>query len=164
MDELTHINQQGRAKMVDVGAKDVTERIAEAAGFVLVNMETFNLIKTGGHKKGDVLGAAQIAGIMGAKKTSEVIPMCHPIFITGVDINFELNELDKEHGQIKIISKVSCSGKTGVEMEALTAISIAALTIYDMCKAVQKDITIENIHLLRKSGGKSGIYSSCDNC
>lgn len=163
MGELTHINRQGRAKMVDVGEKDITERIAEAVGYVLVNKETFEIIKNGGNKKGEVLGTAQIAGIMGAKKTSDMIPMCHPLFITGVDLDFELIEIGNSHGKIKITSKVSCNGKTGVEMEALTAVSVAALTIYDMCKAVQKDICIENIHLLTKRGGKSGVFSWCDN-
>lgn len=155
MEELTHINEQGRAKMVNVGEKDISQRTAEAVAYVLVNKETFERIKNGENKKGDVLGTAQIAGIMGAKKTSDMIPMCHPLLITSVDMNFELIEVDNNHGKIKITSKVSCSGKTGVEMEALTAVSVAALTIYDMCKAVQKDICIENIHLLTKSGGKS---------
>ncbi|MHC1723457.1 MAG: cyclic pyranopterin monophosphate synthase MoaC [Aminipila sp.] len=161
MGELTHINKQGRAKMVNVGEKNITERVAEAVGYVLVNKETFDMIKNGGNKKGEVLGTAQVAGIMAAKKTSEIIPMCHPILITGVDMNFELTEVDNKHGKIKITSKVSCTGKTGVEMEAMTAVSVAALTIYDMCKAVQKDIYIEDIHLFTKCGGKSGTYY-CD--
>ena len=141
--------------MVDVGGKDTTQRIAEATGRVLVNRECFELIKSGGLKKGDVLGTAQIAGIMGAKKTPDIIPMCHPIMINGADITFCLNEEDLA---VEIKSRVKCSGVTGVEMEALTAVSIAALTVYDMCKAVQKDMVIDEIHLLSKSGGKSGDF------
>lgn len=141
--------------MVDVGGKAETQRIAEATGRVLVNRECFELIKSGGLKKGDVLGTAQIAGIMGAKKTPEIIPMCHPIMINGADITFRLNE---EELAVEIKSRVKCSGVTGVEMEALTAVSVAALTVYDMCKAVQKDMVIDSIHLLSKSGGKSGDF------
>ncbi len=141
--------------MVDVGGKDVTKRTAAAVGRVLVNEECFSLIKSGGLKKGDVLGTAQIAGIMGAKKTPELIPMCHPIMINGADIAFHLNEEDLA---VEIRSEVRCSGVTGVEMEALTAVSIAALTVYDMCKAVQKDMVIDEIHLVSKSGGKSGDF------
>lgn len=141
--------------MVDVGGKAETQRIAEATGRVLVNRECFELIKSGGLKKGDVLGTAQIAGIMGAKKTPEIIPMCHPIMINGADITFRLNE---EERAVEIKSRVKCSGVTGVEMEALTAVSVAALTVYDMCKAVQKDMVIDNIHLVSKSGGKSGDF------
>lgn len=141
--------------MVDVGGKDTTQRIAEATGRVLVNRECFELIKSGGLKKGDVLGTAQIAGIMGAKKTPDIIPMCHPIMINGADITFCLKEEDLA---VEIKSRVKCSGVTGVEMEALTAVSIAALTVYDMCKAVQKDMVIDEIHLLSKSGGKSGDF------
>lgn len=141
--------------MVDVGGKDTTQRMAEATGRVLVNRECFELIKSGGLKKGDVLGTAQIAGIMGAKKTPDIIPMCHPIMINGADITFCLKEEDLA---VEIKSRVKCSGVTGVEMEALTAVSIAALTVYDMCKAVQKDMVIDEIHLLSKSGGKSGDF------
>lgn len=155
MGEFSHFNEEGRAKMVDVGGKAVTQRTASAAGRVLVNRECFDLIKTGGLKKGDVLAAAQIAGIMGAKKTPELIPMCHPIMINGADITFHLNE---EELAVEIQSTVKCSGVTGVEMEALTAVSVAALTVYDMCKAVQKDMVIDSIHLLSKSGGKSGDF------
>lgn len=155
MGEFSHFNEEGRAKMVDVGGKDVTRRTAAAAGRVLVNKECFDLIKSGGLKKGDVLGTAQIAGIMGAKKTPDLIPMCHPIMINGADITFHLNEEDLA---VEIRSTVKCSGVTGVEMEALTAVSLAALTVYDMCKAVQKDMVIDNIHLLSKSGGKSGDF------
>ena len=155
MADFSHFNEDGRARMVDVGGKDVTKRTAGAVGRVLVNRECFDLIKSGGMKKGDVLGTAQIAGIMGAKKTSEVIPMCHPIMINGANITFHLNEEDLA---VEIQSEVKCSGVTGVEMEALTAVSIAALTVYDMCKAVQKDMVIDQIHLVSKSGGKSGDF------
>jgi len=155
MAEFTHFNEKGFAKMVDVSEKKVTERTALAGGKVYVNKECFELIKTGGLKKGDVLTTAQIAGIMGAKKTSDIIPMCHNIPLSGVDIEFELNE---EECSVSIFATTKCSGKTGVEMESLTAVSIAALTIYDMCKAVQKDILISDIGLLCKAGGKSGEY------
>ena len=155
MADFSHFNEDGRARMVDVGGKYVTKRTAVAVGRVLVNRECFDLIKSGGMKKGDVLGTAQIAGIMGAKKTSEVIPMCHPIMINGANITFHLNEEDLA---VEIQSEVKCSGVTGVEMEALTAVSIAALTVYDMCKAVQKDMVIDQIHLVSKSGGKSGDF------
>ncbi|MCI7302234.1 MAG: cyclic pyranopterin monophosphate synthase MoaC [Clostridiales Family XIII bacterium] len=155
MADFSHFNEEGRAKMVDVGGKDTTIRTAVAAGRVLVNKECFDLIKSGGMKKGDVLGTAQVAGIMGAKSTSQIIPMCHPIMINGANITFSLNEEDLA---IEIMSEVKCSGVTGVEMEALSAVSIAALTIYDMCKAVQKDMVIDRIHLLRKTGGKSGDF------
>lgn len=155
MADFSHFNEEGRAKMVDVGGKDTTVRTAVAAGRVLVNQECFDLIKSGGMKKGDVLGTAQVAGIMGAKSTSQIIPMCHPIMINGVNITFSLNEEDLA---VEIRSEVKCSGVTGVEMEALSAVSIAALTIYDMCKAVQKDMVIDQIHLVRKTGGKSGDF------
>ena len=153
MGDFTHFNDEGRAKMVDVGSKQETERIAVAAGRVLVNRETFDLIKSGGMKKGDVLGTAQIAGIMAAKKTSDIIPMCHPLMLSGIDIKFELNS---EIPAVEIQAQVICRGVTGVELEALTAVSAAALTVYDMCKAVQKDMVIERICLLSKRGGKSG--------
>ena len=153
MTDFTHFNDSGRAKMVDVGEKAVTERIATAGGKVLVNPETFRLIKEGGMKKGEVLGTSQIAGIMAAKKTSDIIPMCHPLMLTGIDIDFNMVE---ETSTIEIKATVKCKGVTGVEMEALTAASAAALTIYDMCKAVQKDMIIDRICLLSKTGGKSG--------
>jgi cyclic pyranopterin monophosphate synthase len=155
MVDFSHFNESGRAHMVDVTEKHVTAREAVAAGRVLVNRETFELIKTGGMRKGDVLATAQIGGIMGAKRTSDIIPMCHPVFITGVDVQFEL---DEKNLSVNITATAKCSGVTGVEMEALTAVSIAALTIYDMCKAVQKDMVIDNIRLLKKTGGKSGVY------
>lgn len=155
MADFSHFNEEGRATMVDVGGKDVTERVAVAVGRVLVNKECFEMIRTGGHKKGDVLGTAQIAGIMGAKKTPDIIPMCHPIMINGANIQFNLNEKDCA---VEIQARVKCNGVTGVEMEALTAVSVAALTVYDMCKAVQKDMVIDGIHLVSKSGGKSGDF------
>ena len=155
MSDFTHFNDQGRAKMVDVGEKPVSRRTAVAAGRVLVNEHTFALIQSGGMKKGDVLTVAQIAGVMGAKRTPDIIPMCHPILMDG--INLELS-LDEGRKSVEIRATVSCDGRTGVEMEALTAVSVTALTIYDMCKAVQKDMRITNIRLLEKSGGKSGDY------
>ena len=155
MSDFTHFNDQGRAKMVDVGEKPVSIRTAVAAGRVLVNPETFALIKSGGMKKGDVLTVAQVAGVMGAKRTPDLIPMCHPILIDG--INLELH-LDEERCSVEITATVSCAGRTGVEMEALTAVSTAALTVYDMCKAVQKDMVISDIRLLRKAGGVHGDF------
>lgn len=153
--DFTHFNEQGRAKMVDVGEKEATCRTAVATARVLVNKETFSLIKSGGMKKGDVLTVAQIAGIMGAKNTSSIIPMCHPILLNGIDL--ELSP-DEQRSSIEIFARVSCSGRTGVEMEALTAVSTAALTVYDMCKAIQKDIMITDIRLLDKTGGIHGDY------
>ena len=141
--------------MVDVSAKQETVRTAVAAGRVLMNEETFALVKSGGMKKGDVLGTAQIAGILAAKKTPDLIPMCHTLLLTGVDLAFELNEADHA---VEITATVKCTGVTGVEMEALTAVSVAALTVYDMCKAVQKDMEITDIRLLSKTGGKSGTF------
>lgn len=155
MQDFTHFNEEGRAKMVNVGEKEISQRKAAAAASVLINETTFQLIRSGGVKKGDVLTVAQIAGIMGAKKTSDLIPMCHPIQMTGVDLRLELNE---EKSSVDVTAVVSCEGKTGVEMEALTAVSVAALTIYDMCKAVQKDMVIQDIRLLEKTGGVHGDY------
>ena len=155
MGDFTHFNDQGRAKMVDVGEKPPTRRSATAAGRVLVNEETLRLIKSGGMKKGDVLTVAQVAGVMGAKRTPELIPMCHPILIDGIDLRLSLNE---DRLSVEIEATVSCDGRTGVEMEALTAVSAAALTVYDMCKAVQKDMVIEDIRLIRKSGGVHGDF------
>ena len=152
--ELTHINEQGRARMVDVTQKEITFRQAEAEGRVRMNPETVELIRTGGAPKGDVLAVAQVAGIMAAKRTHELIPMCHPLRLTAVDISFTLEET-----AVHIRSQVKCRGETGVEMEALTAASAAALTIYDMCKAVQRDMEITDVRLCRKSGGKTGDYA-----
>lgn len=151
--ELTHLNRQGRARMVDVTKKAETFRTALAEGVVRMSAETLELVRTGGTPKGDVLAVAQVAGIMAAKRTYELIPMCHPIRLTGVDIRFAFEE-----NAIRIQAEVKCKGETGVEMEALTAVSAAALTIYDMCKAVQKDMEIDGVHLCRKTGGKSGDY------
>ena len=153
--DFSHFNESGRARMVNVSDKKETHRTAIAAGRVLVNRETLELIRTGGMKKGDVLGTAQIGGIMGAKNTPHIIPMCHPIMISGVELKLELNETDCA---VDILATVSCSGQTGVEMEALTAVSAAALTVYDMCKAVQRDMVIDRIRLLKKTGGKSGTF------
>ena len=161
MADLTHFNDDGRARMVDVSGKSATLREASAGGAVFVNSETFGLIMRGEMKKGDVLAVAQIAGIMAAKRTPELIPMCHPISITGVDMALTP---DVERNAIDIEATVRCKGETGVEMEALTAVSAAALTIYDMCKAAQKDIEISNIRLVKKSGGKSGDYSAAEPC
>ena len=155
MGDLTHFNEQGRARMVDVTEKAVTHRTALAAGEIHVSPETMAHIKNGTMKKGDVLAVAQVAGIQAAKHNWELIPMCHPLPLTGIDIAFALSD---DPCMVEIQATVTCTGVTGVEMEALTSVSVAALTIYDMCKAVQKDMHITNIRLLRKSGGKSGNY------
>ena len=141
--------------MVDVGEKPVTRRTAVAQARVQVNPTTFELIKTGGMKKGDVLTVAQIAGVMGVKRTPDLIPMCHPILVDGVNLNLSLEEATHE---VLIRASVSCDGRTGVEMEALTAASVAALTVYDMCKAVQKDMVIREVRLIEKTGGVHGDY------
>ena len=153
--DFTHFNDEGRAKMVDVGEKPETRRTAVAAARVLVNKNTFDLIRSGGMKKGDVLTVAQIAGVMGAKRTPDLIPMCHPILIDGINLSLHLDEM---RGSVEIEATVSCDGRTGVEMEALTAVSTAALTVYDMCKAVQKDMVISDIRLLQKTGGVHGDF------
>lgn len=155
VEDFTHFDAQGRARMVDVGDKDVTAREARARGAVYMKKETLDLIKTGGIKKGDVLAVAQVAGIMGAKKTFELIPMCHPILLTGIELDFRY---DEQAHAVQIEARVRCQGKTGVEMEALTAVSAAALTIYDMCKAVDREMVIGEIRLVEKSGGKSGRF------
>ena len=155
MEDFTHFNDQGRARMVDVGDKAPSHRTAVAGARVLVSPETFRLIQTGGMKKGDVLTVAQIAGVMGAKRTPDLIPMCHPIALTG--INLELSR-DEARCAVDIRATVSCDGRTGVEMEALTAASTAALTVYDMCKAVQKDMVITDVRLLSKTGGVHGDF------
>ena len=155
MTDLTHINRQGRAKMVDVSNKGDTTRIAVARGEVSMKPETLSLVKEGGIAKGDVLAVSQVAGIMGAKRTPDLIPMCHPLMLSGIDMAFFINE---KESKVEIEATVKLTGKTGVEMEALTAVSIAALTIYDMCKAVDKEMVIQNIRLISKSGGKSGEF------
>ena len=159
MEDFTHFDEGGHARMVNVGAKPETQRTAVAEGRVLVNEHTFELIRTGGCKKGDVLTVAQLAGIMGAKRTPDLIPLCHPILISGVEVRLTLEE---EPLSVKIQATVTCSGQTGVEMEALTAVSAAALTVYDMCKAVQQDMVIDQIRLLKKTGGKSGTFERKD--
>ncbi len=153
--DFTHFNDEGRAKMVGVDEKPVTRRTAVAMARVLVSPETFRLIRTGGMKKGDVLTVAQIAGILGAKRTPELIPMCHPVLLGSVDLSLSL---DEARLSVEIRATVSCFGRTGVEMEALTAASTAALTVYDMCKAVQRDIVITDVHLVEKTGGVHGDY------
>ena len=155
MAELTHINEQGRAKMVDVSTKADTQRIGVALGKISMQPETFQMITDQEIKKGDVLAVAQVAGIMAAKKTWETIPMCHPLLLTGVDIQFEMYP---EVSEIEAIASVRTTGKTGIEMEALNAVSAALLTIYDMCKAVDRGMVIKEILLLEKDGGKSGHY------
>lgn len=153
-DKLTHFNEQGRARMVDVSDKAVTARVAVAEGLVTMAPETLKRIRDRSIAKGDVLAVAQIAGIQGAKRTSDWIPMCHPLPLTGVNIQFSDNGIDT----LTITAEVKTTGKTGVEMEALTAVSAAALTVYDMCKALQKDMVIGPIQLISKTGGKSGDY------
>ena len=153
--DFTHFDSEGNARMVNVGDKEITRRVAVAAGRVLVNENTFHLIRTGGMKKGDVLTVAQIAGIMAAKRTPEIIPMCHPVQISGIDLRLWL---DEGRQSVEIEASVRCDGRTGVEMEALTAVSGAALTVYDMCKAVQRDMVISDIRLVSKTGGVHGDY------
>lgn len=155
MANFTHFNQDGEAIMVDVSQKDITMRMAIAEGSIKVNQEVFRSIKEQTNKKGDVLAVARIAGIMAAKKTSDMIPLCHPLFITKVTIDFEL---DEDNYMIKAIATTKVNGKTGVEMEALHAVSVTLLTIYDMCKAIDKSMEISDIRLLHKEGGKSGVY------
>ena len=151
--DFTHFNDQGRARMVDVSDKAPTLRTATAAGTVYMLPSTADAIRSGGVPKGDVLAVAQVAGIMAAKRTSEIVPMCHPLPLTGVDVRFSLRE-----DAVDVEATVKCKGETGVEMEALHAVSAAALTVYDMCKALQKDMVISDIRLLSKTGGKSGDY------
>ena len=153
--EFTHFDEQGNAVMVDVSKKEVTDREAKAKGTISMSKECFQKITDRKIKKGDVLGAAQIAGIMGAKKTAELIPLCHMLPLTNVEVTFEP---DPSRHQITVYCKVKTAGKTGVEMEALTGVQIALLTIYDMCKAVDKTMIFKDIHLVSKTGGKSGDY------
>jgi len=152
---LTHLDEEGRIQMVDVGEKADTERVAIAKGEVSMRPETLRVIAEGSVPKGNVLAVAQVAGIMAAKRTPDLIPLCHPLLLTKVDVEFHI---DEEASRIEITATVRCRGKTGVEMEALTAVSVAALTIYDMAKAVEKTMRIGNIRLVRKSGGKSGDW------
>jgi cyclic pyranopterin phosphate synthase len=155
LSQLTHLDAQGQAHMVDVGAKAETEREAIAAGRVLMQPATLSLLRAGNLPKGDVLGTARVAGIMAAKRTSELIPLCHPLLLTKVSVEFEF---DENASAVEIMAKVRCQGQTGVEMEALTAVSVAALTIYDMAKAVERGMVISDIRLLEKRGGKSGVW------
>jgi len=150
---LTHIDRGGSARMVDVSSKPATERVAVAAGFVRMSPATLDLVRSGNAKKGDVLGAARIAGIMAAKKTHELIPLCHPLAISNVEI-----DIAPEPDGLAVRATVKVTGQTGVEMEALTAVSVACLTVYDMVKAVERGVAIETIRLVEKSGGKSGHY------
>jgi cyclic pyranopterin monophosphate synthase len=154
-ENFTHINADGNAHMVDVTEKHITERTAIAQAYIEMSAPTLAMIVQGKHHKGDVFATARVAGIMAAKKTSELIPLCHPLMLTKVEVDIVAQP---EHNRVKIVALCKLSGKTGVEMEALTAASTAALTIYDMCKAVQKDMIITNIHLCEKHGGKSGVY------
>jgi cyclic pyranopterin phosphate synthase len=157
MTGLTHLDAEGRAQMVDVGAKDETERVAVAAGTVLMEAATLDLIMSGGVPKGDVLAAARIAGIMAAKRTPDLIPLCHPLALSSVTVDLAC---DQQRAAVEITATCRLKGRTGVEMEALTAVSIAALTIYDMCKAVDRGMRITDLRLVHKSGGKSGTYEA----
>ncbi len=159
-EKLTHFDESGRARMVDVTDKNITAREAIAVGSIHMKPETLQLIERGEIKKGDVLSVAQVAGIMGGKKTPDIIPMCHPLLLTGVTISFEIEKGPDSRGlsTISISATVKTKGQTGVEMEALTAVSVAALTIYDMCKAADKDMIIGEVCLQSKKGGKSGEY------
>jgi cyclic pyranopterin phosphate synthase len=155
MSKLSHFNPRGEAHMVDIGEKPVTRRVAVAEGRILMEGETLRLIETGAQRKGDVLGIARIAGIMGAKKTADLVPLCHPLSLTHVEV--DLAPI-RDEGAVHCRSRVETDGKTGVEMEALTAVQIALLTIYDMCKSVDRGMTITGVRLLEKSGGRSGIW------
>ena len=155
MGKLTHFDQEGQAHMVDVGDKSVTHRVAVVAGSIRMETETLSLIEQGGHKKGDVLGIARIAGIMAAKKTSDLVPLCHPLALTRITIDFEI---DRKLPGVHCTAQVETKGQTGVEMETINAVQVALLTIYDMCKAVDRGMVIDNVRLLEKMGGKSGHW------
>lgn len=155
MPKLTHINDDGKASMVDVTEKKTTHRTAIARGFINMTSNTIELVESGGAKKGDVLSTARLAGIMAAKKTHDLIPLCHPLALTSISVDFNLH---KETNSIEVIAKCGLRAQTGVEMEALTAVSVATLTIYDMCKAVDRDMQISNIRLISKTGGQSGDF------
>lgn len=156
-DKLTHFDAGGNARMVDVADKAVTERVAQAEGWVTMQAATLDLIARGDHKKGDVLAVARIAGIQAAKKCSDLIPLCHPLMLASIKVDFEL---DTDRQRVHILARCKLAAQTGVEMEALTAVSVAALTIYDMCKAVDKGMQIDGIRLLSKSGGRSGDWQA----
>ena len=155
MAEFTHLDAEGRARMVDVSDKAETERVAIAKGRIVMASETLTMIKAGSVKKGDVLSIARLAGIMGAKRTPDLIPLCHPLNLSSVKVDLEVNDPDSA---VEIVARCKLTGRTGVEMEALTAVSVAALTVYDMCKAVDRGMRIEAIRLTHKSGGKSGAF------
>ncbi|MCF6280505.1 MAG: cyclic pyranopterin monophosphate synthase MoaC [Flavobacteriaceae bacterium] len=157
MSEFTHINQQGNAKMVDVSNKEVTKRTAIAHSSIIVNETIYQQIVQNTNAKGNVLNTAQIAGIMAAKNTSTIIPMCHPLPLTGIDVSFEWNTTSSNHFELNIQATVSTTGKTGVEMEALTGASVTALTVYDMCKSISQEMVIRETKLVEKTGGKSDI-------
>ena len=157
MAELTHFDAKGKSRMVDVSDKDETERIAVAAGSIVMAPDTMKLLTAGGVKKGDVLSVARLAGIMGAKKTPDLIPLCHPLALNSVEVDLVC---DPERNAVDITATCKVTGRTGVEMEALTATAVAALTIYDMCKAVDRGMRITEIRLIHKSGGKSGTYDA----
>ncbi len=154
--EFTHFDEQGNARMVDVSGKEITHRVAVAEGIISVSREVMDAIKGNKVKKGDVLTVSQVAGIMGTKRTPDLIPMCHPLSLTNAEVTFEVNE---ENCEIKAICRAVTDGKTGVEMEALTGVSTALLTVYDMCKAIDKRMVIKEIHLVSKEGGKSGQFT-----
>jgi cyclic pyranopterin phosphate synthase len=157
MAKLTHFDSEGHARMVDVGGKDETLRTATAAGSITMQPETLRLIIDGGHKKGDVIAVARLAGIMAAKRTADLIPLCHPLALTSIDLDLSC---DTERNAVDIKATCALKGRTGVEMEALTAVSVAALTVYDMCKAVDRAMTISGVRLLHKAGGKSGTFTA----
>ena len=157
MAELTHLDSKGRARMVDVSAKDVTERLAIASGLVTMRPETLRLIADGSAPKGDVLAAARLAGIMGAKRTADLVPLCHPLPLDSITVELEC---DEAQSAVAITASCKTTGRTGVEMEALTAVTVAALTVYDMCKAVDRAMVIGEVRLLHKSGGRSGTYDA----
>jgi len=157
MAEFTHFDAEGKAVMVDVGAKAETERAATAAASVVMDAETLRMIEQGGHKKGDVLGVARLAGIMAAKRTPDLIPLCHPLVLTSVSVDLTC---DAARNAVDITATCKLNGRTGVEMEALTAASVAALTVYDMCKAVDRGMRITEVRLIHKSGGKSGTFEA----
>lgn len=159
MAELTHFNSAGEAHMVDVGAKGVTKRVAVAEGSIRMHPDTLALVRQGGHKKGDVLGIARVAGIMGAKKTADLVPLCHPLMLTRVEIELLPRP---EQSAVYCKATVETNGQTGVEMEALTAVQIALLTVYDMCKAADRGMTMDGIRLLEKRGGKSGTWTRAE--
>ncbi len=158
-DELTHFDEAGQAHMVDVGAKAVTHRRAVAEGWITMEAATLAKIEAGDHKKGDVLGIARLAAIMGAKRTSELIPLCHPLMLSHISVDFTTEKSGDHGSSVRVEACVECTERTGVEMEALTAVQVALLTVYDMCKAIDRGMTIGDVRLVHKSGGKSGEFN-----